>query len=37
VVIALKVLASWVIAVMVLGALLHILPITPGYTPDHLE
>ena len=33
----LKVIASWLIAIAVLAALLHILPVTPGYLPDHLE
>jgi hypothetical protein len=37
VVIALKVVASWVMAIMVLAALLRVLPVTPGYLPDHLE
>jgi hypothetical protein len=35
--IALRVVASWLIAVAVLGALLHFLPVTPGYVPDHME
>jgi hypothetical protein len=32
-----KVVSSWVIAVAVLAATLQILPVTPGYLPDHLE
>ena len=32
-----KVVSSWVIAVAVLAATLHLLPVTPGYLPDHLE
>ena len=34
---ALKVLASWLIAIAVLVASLSFLPVTPGYQPDHLE
>ncbi|MFL6600938.1 MAG: hypothetical protein ACJ8R9_06360 [Steroidobacteraceae bacterium] len=37
VLIALRVLASWLIAVAMLGALLQFLPVTPGYIPDHME
>lgn len=32
-----KVVSSWVIAVAVLAITLQLLPITPGYLPDHLE
>ena len=32
-----KVLSSWVIAVAVLAATVQLLPVTPGYLPDHLE
>jgi hypothetical protein len=32
-----KVLSSWVIAVAMLAATLQLLPVTPGYLPDHLE
>jgi hypothetical protein len=32
-----KVVSSWVIAVAVLAAALQMLPITPGYLPDHME
>ncbi len=32
-----KVLSSWVIAVAVLAISLQLLPVTPGYLPDHLE
>ena len=35
--IASKVVASWLIAVALLAALLRMLPVTPGYLPDHLE
>jgi hypothetical protein len=33
----LKVLASWLLAVVVLMITLHSLPVTPGYAPDHIE
>ncbi len=32
-----KVVSSWLIAVAMLAATLQMLPITPGYMPDHLE
>ena len=32
-----KVVSSWVIAVAVLALTLQLLPVTPGYLPDHLE
>jgi hypothetical protein len=32
-----KVVSSWLIAVAVLAATLQLLPVTPGYLPDHLE
>jgi len=35
--IATKVVAGWLIAVTLLAAMLHFLPVTPGYLPDHLE
>jgi hypothetical protein len=35
--IVLKVLASWLIAVAVLAAALQLLPVTPGYLPDHMD
>jgi hypothetical protein len=35
--IAPKVVASWLIAVALLAATLQILPVTPGYLPDHFE
>jgi hypothetical protein len=35
--IAVKVVSSWVIAVAVLAATLQLLPVTPGYLPDHME
>jgi hypothetical protein len=35
--IAVKVVTSWVIAIAVLAATLQLLPVTPGYLPDHLE
>lgn len=35
--VAVKVVSSWVIAIAVLAAVLQLLPVTPGYLPDHLE
>jgi hypothetical protein len=32
-----KVVSSWVIVIAVLAATLQLLPVTPGYLPDHLE
>ena len=32
-----KVASSWIIAVALLAATLHLLPVTPGYLPDHLD
>jgi hypothetical protein len=32
-----KVTSSWIIVVAALAATLQILPVTPGYLPDHLE
>ena len=32
-----KVLSSWVMAVAILAATLQLLPVTPGYLPDHME
>jgi hypothetical protein len=32
-----KVMSSWVIAVAILAATLQLLPVTPGYLPDHVE
>jgi len=37
VLIALRVVASWLIAVALLGAILQFIPVTPGYMPDHME
>jgi hypothetical protein len=34
---AVKVVAGWLLAVAVLNASLAMLPVTPGYLPDHLE
>ena len=34
---ALRVVAGWLLAVAVLNASLALLPVTPGYLPDHLE
>ncbi len=34
---AVKVVASWLMAVAVLAATLQFLPVSPGYLPDHLE
>jgi hypothetical protein len=33
----LKVVSSWLIAVAVLAITLQLLPVTPGYLPDHME
>jgi hypothetical protein len=35
--IAVRVVASWLMATAVLAATLQFLPVTPGYLPDHLE
>jgi len=35
--IPLKVVSSWIIAVAVLAGTLQVLPVTPGYLPDHLD
>ena len=35
--IAVKVVSSWVIAVAIMAATLQLLPVTPGYLPDHME
>jgi hypothetical protein len=35
--IPLKVTSSWLIAIAALAAALQLLPVTPGYMPDHLE
>jgi hypothetical protein len=35
--IAPKVVASWLIAVALFATMLQMLPVTPGYRPDHLE
>lgn len=32
-----KIVSSWLIAVALLAATLQMLPVTPGYLPDHLE
>jgi hypothetical protein len=32
-----KVVSSWVIAIAVLAITLQLLPVTPGYLPDHME
>jgi hypothetical protein len=32
-----KVASSWLIAIALLAATLQILPVTPGYLPDHME
>ena len=32
-----KILSSWLIAIALLAATLQIVPVTPGYLPDHLE
>lgn len=28
---------SWLVAIAALAAILRILPVTPGYLPDHVE
>ena len=35
--IAPKVVSSWLIAVALLAVTLQLIPVTPGYLPDHLE
>jgi hypothetical protein len=35
--IVLKVAASWLIAIAALASTLELLPVTPGYLPDHME
>jgi hypothetical protein len=35
--VAVKVVSSWIIAVAALAATLQLLPVTPGYLPDHME
>lgn len=35
--IPIRVLSSWVFAVAVLAGTLQLLPVTPGYMPDHME
>lgn len=35
--IVVKVVSSWLIAVAILAATLQLLPVTPGYLPDHLD
>jgi hypothetical protein len=32
-----KVVSSWVIVIAALAAVLQMLPVTPGYMPDHME
>jgi hypothetical protein len=32
-----KVVSSWIVAVAVLAGTLQLLPVTPGYLPDHME
>jgi hypothetical protein len=32
-----KVVSSWIIAVAVLAITVQLLPVTPGYLPDHME
>jgi hypothetical protein len=32
-----KVLSSWIIVIAVLAATLPLLPVTPGYLPDHVD
>jgi hypothetical protein len=35
--IPIKVASSWIVAVAVLAGTLQLLPVTPGYLPDHME
>ena len=35
--IPIKVVSSWLVAIAALAAVLQLLPVTPGYMPDHLE
>lgn len=35
--IALRMVGSWLFAIAVLGVVLQLLPVTPGYRPDHLD
>jgi hypothetical protein len=35
--IPIRVVSSWIIAIATLAAVLQLLPVTPGYLPDHLE
>jgi len=35
--IAVQVLSSWLIAIALLAATLQVIPVTPGYVPDHIE
>jgi hypothetical protein len=35
--IVVKVVASWLVAVALLAGTLQLLPVTPGYLPDHLD
>jgi hypothetical protein len=32
-----KVASSWIIAIALMAATLQLLPVTPGYLPDHME
>ena len=36
-ILAIKVVVSWLVAVALLNAALRLLPVTPGYLPDHVE
>lgn len=35
--IAVKIVSSWLVAVAILAATLQLLPVTPGYLPDHMD
>lgn len=35
--ISLRVLAGWLVAIALLSAAAHFLPVGPGYIPDHME
>ena len=36
-ILVIKVVVSWLVAVTLLNAALRLLPVTPGYLPDHVE
>ena len=34
---AIKIVVGWLIAIVLLNAALRLMPVTPGYLPDHVE